>query len=103
VKKNLWFGTGNAVYTYQLGQRTVRQSAHNGIIESLTSFGLVGTIMIVFILAVILMKNLLSKMSLRNKILAMYVFITVGGFPMMQPILFNLIILSHAMIFLGIL
>ena len=54
VWKNPIFGTGDLYYTYDLGYKTMEQTAHNFIIESLVCFGIVGTLMIIALLLNIL-------------------------------------------------
>jgi hypothetical protein len=57
VRKAPVFGTGDLYYTYQMTYKTMEQTAHNFILESLVSYGIVGTAMI----AVLLLSLLISS------------------------------------------
>lgn len=50
-KKNPLFGTGDLYYTYDMGYKTMEQTAHNFILECLVCYGIVGTAAIICMLA----------------------------------------------------
>lgn len=50
VRKAPLCGTGDLFYTYQMSYKTMEQTAHNFILESLVSYGLIGTAMIAVLL-----------------------------------------------------
>ena len=93
VRKNVFFGTGNLFYTYDLGYKTMEQTAHNFIIESLVSFGLIGTLMIAAIVFFMVggcgMFKKLTICSFRNKISVLAVLFHYFAFGMVQPSVYN--------------
>lgn len=71
VRKNPWFGTGDVLFdwTTELGY-TVQQTAHNFLIETLSCYGIVGTLPIVAFFLCILIQ--MAPFSKRNKKLQRY-------------------------------
>lgn len=45
-KKSPIFGTGDLYYTYDMGYKTMEQTAHNFLVECLVCYGIIGTLMI---------------------------------------------------------
>lgn len=94
VKKNVLFGTGNVYFDYMLGERKLEQTAHNFIIETLISFGLIGTLMLAFIIIAIIFKILSSRfISINDKIGLLLMCGIVGAFSLYQQMLYNYIVL----------
>ena len=92
-KKNPVFGTGDLYYTYDMGYKTMEQTAHNFIIECLVCYGVVGTIGIFLMLVGMLCQcGLIRKFRLKDityrvfVLLVMFHYFALG---MVQPSVFN--------------
>jgi len=96
VWKNPIFGTGNLYYTYDLGYKTMEQTAHNFIIESLVCYGIVGTVMIALLLLAILRQcGFFRKECIKNwRIWASIILVSLYyfAFGMVQPSVFNTLV-----------
>ncbi|MBE6933671.1 MAG: hypothetical protein E7462_01265 [Ruminococcaceae bacterium] len=96
VWKNPIFGTGDLYYTYDLGYKTMEQTAHNFLIESIVCYGLVGTAMIALLLLAIFRQcGLFRKGSLKNWRVWLYIpMVTIYffAFGMVQPSVFNTLV-----------
>ncbi len=96
VKKNILFGTGDLYYTYDMGYKTMEQTAHNFIVECLVCFGLVGTLMIfALLLSMLIDFGFFSKNGFKNYkqwffilLVCFYYF----AFGMAQPSVFNTLV-----------
>lgn len=96
VKKNILFGTGDLYYTYDMGYKTMEQTAHNFIVECLVCFGLIGTAMILGLLLFMLVDfGFFSKKGFKNHkqwffilLVCFYYF----AFGMAQPSVFNTLV-----------
>ena len=105
VRKNPLFGTGDLYYTYDLGYKTMEQTAHNFLVESLVSFGAFGTLMLALILFLILRECGLFAGAIRNNLqdrvhcLACICYYFVFG--IVQPSVFNTLVCPIFLIVLG--
>lgn len=96
IRKNPIFGTGDLYYTYDLGYKTMEQTSHNFIIESLVCYGIVGTVMIALLLLEIFKQcGFFRKESIKNwriwasiLLVSLYYF----AFGMVQPSVFNTLV-----------
>ncbi len=93
VKKNFLFGTGNLFYTYDLGYKTMEQTAHNFLVESMVCFGLIGTLMIaaivIFMVSSCGMFKKSTVCSWQKKISVLAVLFHYFAFGMVQPSVYN--------------
>ena len=91
--KNPLFGTGDLYYTYDLGYKTMEQTAHNFLVEAIVSFGAVGTLMLAAILLLILKNCGLLAGALRknwqDRIYCMAAICYYFVFGLVQPSVFN--------------
>ena len=96
VRKNPIFGTGDLYYTYDLGYKTMEQTAHNFIIESIICYGLVGTAMIALLLLCILKQcGIFRKESFKQWRVWVYipaVLVYYLAFGMVQPSVYNTLV-----------
>ncbi len=96
VKKNFLFGTGDLYYTYDMGWKTMEQTAHNFLVECLVCFGLIGTLMILAsLLSILIDFGFFSKKGIKNYkqwtfilLVCFYYF----AFGMAQPSVFNTLV-----------
>ncbi len=96
VKKNFLFGTGDLYYTYDMGYKTMEQTAHNFLIECLVCFGLIGTLMIFALLLSLLIDfGFFSKKGIKNYKQWMFIVLICFyyfAFGMAQPSVFNTLV-----------
>lgn len=92
IKKNPVFGTGDVLYQQQMTETYIaNQSSHNFIIESLVSFGIIGTGLLMAALLMLFVKAL-KEIDFENKF---YLVLTAGAllaFSCIQPLFFNAIV-----------
>jgi O-antigen ligase len=96
VEANPWFGTGNVVYFYRLGENNiVRQSSHNFLIEAIICYGLVGLAMIAALFVTLLIEaKLFAKRVLRRWNDVVTLLLTMAfffAFGMVQPTVFDVL------------
>lgn len=96
VKKNILFGTGDLYYTYDMGYKTMEQTAHNFIIESLVCFGLIGTLLILGLFILILINfGFFTKTGFKNRKPWMFILFSCFyyfAFGLTQPSVFNTLV-----------
>ena len=92
-KKNPLFGTGDLYYTYDMGYKTMEQTAHNFILECLVCYGIVGTAAIIVMLVSMLAQcGMLRKFTLQelsNRVFLLLVMLHYFALGMVQPSVFN--------------
>jgi hypothetical protein len=106
VKLNPLFGTGDLYYTQDLGYMKQNLTAHNFLLETIVSYGLIGFMMIAAIFVAILLetkilcKSLLTRWG--HRIAVLMVFFYFFAFGMVQPSVYNsllcplfMLVISH--------
>ena len=92
IKKNPVFGTGDVLYLQQMTDTYIaNQSSHNFIIESLVSYGIIGTVLLMAVFGVLFVKAL-KEIDIKHKF---YLILTAGvllAFSCIQPLFFNAIV-----------
>lgn len=95
-KENPLFGTGDLYYTYDLGYKTMEQTAHNFLLECLVCYGLVGTVLVLLLLLALLWScGFFRKESLglwRSWLSVLLVLFYYFAFGMVQPSVFNTLV-----------
>ncbi|RHT55360.1 O-antigen ligase domain-containing protein [Clostridium sp. AM29-11AC] len=90
IKENPLFGTGDVLYEYIVdGTGTFLQSAHNGILETLNCYGIIGFIQVLILLYVIVLKKIVKYkvyLDYPELIICILIFLANG---MVQPILYD--------------
>ena len=96
MKKNILFGTGDLYYTYDLGYKTMDQTAHNFLVECMICYGAIGTVLVAAILFFMLWdcrffcKDGLKKwQGWLSVLLILFHFFALG---MVQPSVFNTLV-----------
>lgn len=96
VWKSPFFGTGDLYYTYDLGYKTMEQTAHNFIIESIICFGLFGTLMVLLLLLAILKQcGFFGKPGTPNWRLRIYILVAMlyyFALGLVQPSVYNTLV-----------
>lgn len=92
-RKNPIFGTGDLYYTYDMGYKTMEQTAHNFLVECLVCYGIIGTLLIAaLVLGMLIGCGLFRKFQwaeLANRVyllLSMFHYFALGC---VQPSVFN--------------
>lgn len=93
IKKNPIFGTGDLYYTYDMGYKTMEQTAHNFILECLVCYGALGLLMIGILLLLILIRcgflQKPSRQSIAPAIGLLLVMLHYFALGFVQPSVFN--------------
>lgn len=96
VKKNILFGTGDLFYSYDMGYKVMEQTAHNFIVETLVSVGIIGFLLIALIILMMLIKGNFFKgifsHEWQTKIAAFLAIIYYFAFGMVQPSVYNTLV-----------
>ncbi len=96
AKKNIFFGTGDLFYSYDMGYKVMEQTAHNFIVETLVSVGLIGFLLIALIVLTILINGNFFKgifsLGYQTKIAAFLSIIFYFAFGMVQPSVYNTLV-----------
>ena len=99
VKNDFLFGTGNVNFDYIVNEDLISQTPHNFILESLICFGLFGTILLAIIALYIIVILLLNKsLALSAKLNLIILVCILFGYSLLQPTLYNYIILPVAVL-----
>lgn len=92
IKKNPLFGTGNVLYEQQMNETYIaNQSSHNFIIESLVSFGIIGSLLLLGSILLILI-HAIKVIDIKSKF---FLILTIGvllAFSCIQPLFYNPIV-----------
>ena len=92
-KKSPIFGTGDLYYTYDMGYKTMEQTAHNFLVECLVCYGIIGTLMIAALVVGMLFGcGLFRKLKwseLSNRVYLLLVMFHYFALGCVQPSVFN--------------
>lgn len=92
-KKSPIFGTGDLYYTYDMGYKTMEQTAHNFLVECLVCYGIIGTLLIAaLVVGMLIGCGLFRKFKwaeLPNRVYLLLVMFHYFALGCVQPSVFN--------------